>query len=72
MAKGTVGQSLEYTNEGLRCGLSFAIDFEQTSTRFLDSEGLMTGTIFLLNKTSGKGLFAVVAAVCLDHAAHPH
>ena len=72
MAKGTAGQSLEYTDEGLRFGLSFATDFEQTSTHILDSEGLMTGATFLLSKTSGKGLLAVVTGVCLDHAAHPH
>ena len=71
-ANGTAGQSLECTDEGLRFGLSFAIAFEKMSTRFLDSEGLMTGATFLLSKTSGKGLFAVVAGVCLNHAAHPH
>ena len=52
---GTPIKPSEYTREGFGFGLPFATDFEQTLTRFLDSEGLTPGGDLLPRQDERQG-----------------
>jgi hypothetical protein len=52
---------LEYMNEGLGFGRSFATDYEQNLEEFLVSEGMKSGETDFMGHTDPKGPFMVVA-----------
>ena len=62
LARGKAARkTLEYTNEGVDFGLSFARDWEKTLRDFLDSERLALGESCFMGRTNAKGPFMVVA-----------
>jgi len=62
VGSGTLGRkTLEYTDEGLRFGLPFATDYEQTVQGFVESEGLELGETVFMGHRSPSGPFVVVA-----------
>ena len=64
LARGKAARkTLEYTNEGVAFGLSFARDWEKTLRDFLDSERLALGESYFMGRTNAKGPFMVVAEV---------
>ena len=54
-------KTLEYTDEGVAFGLSFATDWEKTLRDFLDTESLTLGESYFMGRTNAKGPFMVVA-----------
>ena len=63
LGKGSLGKTLEYTNEGFGFGFPFATDFEETLQDFLDSENLKQGESYFMGRSSAKGPFMVVAEI---------
>jgi methyltransferase (TIGR00027 family) len=63
LGKGSLGKTLEYTNEGFGFGLPFATDFEKTLQDFLESENLKQGELHFMGRSSAKGPFMVVAEI---------
>lgn len=58
-------KTLDYTNEGLGFGLSFASDYEGDLKGFLESEGVTQGESHFMGKNSPKGPFVVVTELCV-------
>lgn len=53
--------ALEYTGEALSFGLGDAADFEPELHRFIESEGMTRGEIFVMGSDTTKGPFMAVA-----------